>query len=257
MLAAGATMWCSLLLLLSLSAHAESTPAPRPAASLSWSLSVDGSHVGYREVTVHWDDADTRVFEAWTTLSGRRLKGADRRLRYAQRVTANSHEGRPASFHSTWERREGTHDIQARRTGTTWKVTVAEGDDARTHTLPHTRVDLSSIDLLDPASERTLLGRTHARVLLAESGKIEEGPVRSLGRQELEVGGEILQVDAVEWATSQGVYRFWYATNGWLVRWEAPLFGLPVTAELRGEAPRSADEFPVAVNPAAIEVVDL
>jgi len=235
-------------------------PAPRPGAQLTWELTVDGRHVGYREVEVHYDDRDTRVFEAWTTLDGRRLKGQgrDRRLRYAQRVTANSHEGRPASFHASLESgRQGGKEVQARRAGTTWKVTVADDDGARTHALPHTRVDLSSIDLLDPEAERSLLGRDHARVLLAESGKIEEGPVEHMGRVVLEVGGEVISADLVQWTTSQGVYRFWYATNGWLVRWDAPLFGLPVQATLRGEAPRSADEFAVDVAAPDVEVIDL
>jgi len=240
------------------SAASLSLVAPRPGAELSWELTVGGQHVGYREVSVHWDDAQTRVFEAWTTLDGKRLRKEDRKLRYAQRVTANSHEGRPASFHASLEQAgHATKEVQARRTGTTWKVTVTDDDDPRTHTLPHTRVDLSSIDLLDPEAERSLLGRDHARVLLAETGKIEEGPVEHLGRVVLEVGGEVLTADLVQWTTGQGTYRFWYATNGWLIRWEAPLFGLPVQATLRGEAPRSADEFPVAAGAPAIEVIDL
>jgi hypothetical protein len=236
---------------------ATSTPAEVPEASLSWELSVDGAHVGYRNVSVHHDASDARVFQAWTTLSGKRLRGEAKKLRYAQRVTAHSQEGRPASFHSSWERRDTQREIQARRAGTTWKVTVAEGEEARTHSLPHTRVDLSSIDLLDPEAERSLRGRDYARVLIAESGKIEEGPVVSLGRQTLQVAGESVEVEGVQWTTSQGVYRLWYAPNGWLVRWEAPMMGLDVSAQLRGEVPRTVDEFVVADGPGPIEVIDL
>jgi len=245
--------------LLTLPAEAASLVAvpPRAGAELSWELTVAGRHVGYRGVEVRWDGAD-RVFEGWTTLNGRRLKGADRRLRYEQRVTANAHAGRPASFHAALEQSGRTaKEVQARRTGTTWTVTVAEGDEARTHRLPHTRVDLSSIDLLDPEAERSLRGRDYARVLIAETGKIEEGPVEELGRVVLPIGDEVITADLVQWTTSEGSYRFWYATNGWLVRWEAPLFGLPVEATLLGDAPRSADEFPVATAAPEIEVIDL
>ena len=230
----------------------------RPGQSLTWELTVDGVHVGWRQVSVHWADAEHRVFTGHTSLDGRRLEDRGlRRLRYEQHLSANSQQGRPASFTSVIDAGRGQREIQGRRTGITWTITVIDGGEARTHSLAHTRVDLSTVDLMDPEAERGLSGRTKAQVLLTETGKIEQGVVRALGAQAVLVAEERVVTDRYEWVTSQGVYRFWYAPNGWLVRWEAPMFGVQVHGELVGEAPRGTDEFPVPPAAGPIDVVDL
>jgi hypothetical protein len=81
--------------------------------------------------------------------------------------------------------------------------------------------------------------------------------VQNLGEKALSIGGETMLTQELAWTTSQGVYRFWYAQNGWLVRWQAPILGLQVLGELVGEAPRGSDEFPVPVSAGVIEVFEL
>jgi len=228
---------------------------PRPPTSLSWALTVDGVAVGWRRVDISWADAEHRVFTGGMTLDGSALDGKLRKIRYEQALSANSQQGRPASFTASIDDGRRAREVQARRTGTTWTIVVSEDGEARTHTLPHTRVDLSTVDLLDPESERSLLGRDYARILLAETGKIEEGAVRRVGTQRVMVVDE--EVEVLEWSTSEGPYRLWYAPNGWLVRWEVPLMGLRVQGVLQGEAPRATDEFPVGDPVGTIEVFNL
>ena len=190
-------------------------------------------------------------------VDARDLERRGRGVAFTHQLAANSQQGRPAAFTSSIRAGRVDKEIQARRTGTTWSVVVTEGGSSRTHTLPHDRVDLSTVDLLDPESERSLIGRTSARVLIAETGKIEEGPVTRVGTQRVLVAGEEVEVEAIVWTTSQGPYRLWYAPNGWLVRWEAPMFGLTVQGVLEGEAPRGTDEFPVGDPRGSIEELDL
>lgn len=229
--------------------------AQRPSHQLTWKLTADGEHLGWRVVEVSWPDDEHRVFAGHTWFE----KGRRKRRTFEQHLSANAEQGRPASFSATLQRADGALEVQARRAGVTWTVTVADARGARTHSLPHTRVDLSSVDLFDPMSERGLRGRSHVRLLSAETGKIEEGPVEYLGNEELVIGGELLFTAVYRWSTEVGVHRYWYASNGWLVRFEVPLQERMVEGELYGGAPRSADEFPVpaAFRPGPIQVVEL
>lgn len=225
---------------------------------LQFRLSVDGTPVGHRTLTVRRTDADIRVIEGYAEVSGKGLKGTDRKLRWQQRVTAASHEGAPASFSVALESNGAGREVQARWGHGLWTVTVSGESGTRTHSLNPGRVDLSTVDLFDPDSPRTLAGRDYARILTAESGKIEEGPIAPLGTERLQVGGEELEVEGYEWTTAQGTYRFWYAENGFLVRYSSPLMGLDVEAELLGPAPRGIDEFAVPYrSTAVIEEIDL
>lgn len=227
----------------------------RPSHQLLWELTSDGEHLGWRQVEVSWPEDELRVFIGHTWFEeGRRKKRT-----YEQHLSASAAQGRPASFSTTLRTPVGTREVQARRTGITWAVSVADERGTRAHTLPHTRVDLSSVDLFDPMSERGLRGRDHVRLLSAETGKIEEGPLEYQGNEEVVIGGEPLFTVVYRWSTAVGVHRYWYAPNGWLVRFEMPLEGRMVTGELYGGAPRSEDEFPVpaAFRPGPIEVVDL
>jgi hypothetical protein len=216
---------------------------------------ADGEHLGWRQVEVSWSDEEHRMFSGHTWFE----EGRRKRRTFEQHLSANAEQGRPASFSSTLEGAEGARTVQARRAGITWTVTVDDARGPRTHHLPHTRVDLSSVDLFDPMSERGLKGRSHVRLLSAETGKIEAGPVEYLGNEELVVGGEPLYTAVYRWSTEVGVHRYWYASNGWLVRFEVPLQERLVVGELYGGAPRSEDEFPVpaAFRPGPIDVLDL
>lgn len=229
--------------------------AQRPTHRLTWELTADGEHLGWRVVEVSWPQDDHRVFAGHTWFE----EGRRQRKTFEQHLSANAEEGLPASFSSTITTKDAVREVQARRAGITWTVSVEDARGARTHSLPHTRVDLSSVDLFDPMSERGFRGREHVRLLSAESGTIEEGPVSYLGNAELVIGGEALYTVVYQWTTQLGTHRYWYATNGWLVRFEVPLEDRMVTGELYGGAPRSEDEFPVpaAFRPGPIDVVEL
>lgn len=223
-----------------------------------WTLQVDGVSVGSREVSVRYEGesgARVRVLEGYTALSG----GVKKKERYAyeQRLTANSHEAAPASFTSAVSTDGVGREVQARFTEGRWAVSVVEASGkSKAYELPAARVDLSTVDLFDPESDRKITQLTSARILSAEIGKILEGPVRPLGPSTWIAGGESMVVDGYEWQTELGPWRFWYASNGFLVRYEVPLLGRRVSAELDGPAPRGIDEFAVGGAP-PVEVEEL
>ncbi|MEZ4239443.1 MAG: DUF6134 family protein [Myxococcota bacterium] len=236
--------------------------SPAPEIDAVWALSVDGVPVRTLTVKVHYereDDTRVRVVEAWTELAGGRKRTA---YAWRQRLTANARDGTPASFHAVTEDDGVPHEIQGRFADGAWHVTIAEPDGTRTYALPPARVDLSTVDLFDPESDRKLATGANVRILSADIGKILEGPVVGLGPAVLEVGGEPVPVDGYEWRTPQGAWTLWYASNGFLVRYDAPLLlhgGGPertVHAELTGQAPRAVDEFAVAPLP-RVEGLDL
>lgn len=235
---------------------------PPPEIDAVWALTVDGVSVGTRAVKVRYEtDQDTRVrvFEAWTELTGGRRRDA---YAWRQRLTANARDGTPASFHAVTESDGVGHEIQGRFADGAWHVTVADPDGTRTYALQPTRVDLSTVDLFDPESDRRIRQDDNLRILSADIGKILEGPVLDLGASVIDVGGEPIPVQGYEWRTPQGSWRLWYASNGFLVRYEAPLHlrgdrpDRVVRAELTGAAPRAVDEFPVAF-PRPVDAVDL
>lgn len=225
--------------------------------SATWSLSVDGAPVGTRSIAVRYEGQTgdrTRIVEVYTDVRGG-VKKKDR-WSYQQRLTATSREGDPASFASVIDANGAPREIQARFADGVWHVSVSEPSGTRTYELRPTRVDLSTIDLLDPEANRRIAGLDQARILSAEIGKILEGPVTALGPSQVTVGAETLEVEGWEWQTDLGAWRFWYAADGFLLKYEQPLLDRVVTAELSGEAPRTVDEFAVPAGP-AVEAEDL
>ncbi len=227
---------------------------------LIWMLSVDGEPAGTREVRVHYEGQSgdrVRIFEAYTEVWGEaKRKKQDPPIVYRQRLTANSHEGAPASFHATIDDGGLSREVQARWASGTWRLAVTDAAGTQTSTINPSRLDLSTVDLFDPESSLSLVGRDHARVLDAVDGTIVEGPVISLGASEIEVGGEPLWVDGWEWRPPQGTWRLFYALNGFVVRFEGPVGGRVVDAKLIGGAPRAIDEFGVPAPP-QVEELDL
>ncbi len=232
----------------------------RPSHEMIWSLSVEGVPVGTRTVRVAYQEEDgtfVRVLESYTELSGSTLSRKQRKLDYRQRLTANSEDHKPASFHSVLETNGVGREIQAHYGRGKWTVTIAEPKGSKTHTLSGKRVDLSTVDLLDPESDRTLHGRDHVRVLTAETGKILDGPILPEAAMSLAMGDERLEVDVFTWETSEGTWRFWYSKSGFLLRYRIPLLGLAIDGQLTGAAPRTLDEFPVRGRPLIVQTEPL
>jgi hypothetical protein len=233
--------------------------ADAPELGVIWGLSVDGRPVGTREVVVRtrgFADETVRFVESFTDL---RWADDDKRtpdVVFRQRLTANSQDGRPASFTSVTETPAGTVELQARNTGSKWELVWTEGGASRTLQVSAASVDLSTVDLFDPEADRKLAALTDARVLVDFVGRTAAGPVVPLGPSEVSIGGETLAVEGYEWRSDLGPMRFFYAANGFLVKYRLPLAGLTVEATMLGSAPRPLDDFQVP-GPPRVEALDL
>jgi hypothetical protein len=224
-----------------------------------WGLSVGGRPVGTREVVVRvksYADEQVRFVESFTDL---RLTDDDRKtpdVVFRQRLTANSQDGRPASFTSVTETADATVELQARATGSKWELVWTEDGASKTLSISASAVDLSTADLFDPEADRKISKLSEARVLVDFVGRTATGPVIPLGPSDLVIGGETLTVEGYEWRSDLGSMRFWYAANGFLVKYQLPLVGQEVTATMLGAAPRPVDDFQVPARP-IVDALDL
>lgn len=229
---------------------------PPPELGVVWALTIDGQPVGTRELRVRFEGEPgdlSRFIESWTELNvGRRREAVG----YRQRLSADASDGQPASFHATLDLDGEAREVQARFIGGVWRLMVSTPAGTEHETLHPSRVDLSTVDLFDPEAERRLAHYEYAHVLSAEVGRVLEGPVVALGPEDVVVGGETLSTERFEWRTPEATWRFWYASNGFLVKYEAPVLGHLVQAMIVGQVPRSVDEFPIPGTP-VIEELDL
>lgn len=230
-----------------------------PEMGVIWGLTVAGRPVGTREVVVRtksFAHEQVRFLESFTDL---KLTDDDRRtpdVVFRQRLTANSQDGRPASFTAVTETTARTVELQARCTGSRWELVWTENGDSRTLEVAAATVDLSTADLFDPEADRKLSKLDQARVLVDFVGRTASGPVVPLGPSDVAIAGETLTTEGYEWRSDVGNMRFWYAANGFLVKYELPIEGVVVTATMLGSAPRPMDDFQVPLPP-PIEALDL
>jgi hypothetical protein len=224
---------------------------------LSWDISVGGSPIGHRDVTVKYVSGDTatrRIVESWTELDG---AVGPLRIRYRQRMTASAEGRDPASFQSVIDENGRTREVQTRWTPAGWVVTTVADGRARTGTLDASRVDFSTADLFDPDSRLGFAGRQGARILSAESGELLQGTVADLGDSVLDVHGEQVPVHGWAWDSAEGRSAFWYSAEGYLVSYDLKLLGVAVSARLRAPPPGGVDDFPVAIGRVPVEVTPL
>lgn len=237
-----------------------STPAIAADAvshQLVYDLAVGGQPIGRRTLTVKLlaeDGSRRRVIESWTEIDG---AVGPIRVRYRQRLTAHAVGDNPASFHAAIEENGVPKEVQARVTGGGWMVTVLGAGRNRTSELPASAVDLSTADLIDPESAWSLDRFQNIRLLVAETGEVQEGPVKTLGTSEVKVAGKPVPVIGYEWDSPEGKSRFYYSDDGYLVRYEMRLLGLVAAGTLATAPPGGIDDFPVALGRAAVEVIDL
>jgi hypothetical protein len=230
---------------------------PPPELGVVWGLTVDGVPVGTREVRVRYE-GDTgeriRVVEAYTDLEGGKAKKG--RFAFQERLTANSHEGSPASFTAVSSANGADREVQARFGDGVWHVMLATAEGEQALTFNAGRIDLSTVDLLDPESERRLAHYDRVQILSSDLGRVLEGEVVPLGATEITVGGEIILAEGFELRAPEGSWRYWYASNGFLLRYEEPRLGRAVVGTMIGSAPRAIDEFQVP-SPPVVEELDL
>ena len=240
-----------LALLLALASAAETQQ------SLTWDLMVQGRPVGTRKVTIKYVSegvATRRILEAFTDIDGQL---GPIRARYRQRMTAHVAPGEPASFHSVVEENGRLMEIQGRWTPSVWMVTTTADRRSRSVDYPLDAVNLSTADLMDPYSQVSLDRLSNARVLSAESGDVFQGPVVSLGVEELSIAGTPVQVSGYQWTSPQGASSFWYSTDGFLVKYQTQVLGVTLDAVLHAPPPGGSDDFPVAAAGASLDVSDL
>jgi len=225
--------------------------------TLVWDLSINGQQVGRRSLVIKHvptDEGVRRILELWTEVDGQ--VGASR-VNYRQRLTAHAVGRSRAAFQSVVEENGSAREIQGRETPTGWMVTLIQDGRERTQMVPLERIQLSTVDLLDPSTTWTLARFDALRMLSAETGDVAGGEVSSQGMGSHPVGGASIPVTTYHWEGPQGRSVFSFSTDGYLVHSETPMLGLTVSATLSQPPPGGPDDFPVALWPAAVEVLPL
>lgn len=208
----------------------------------AWDLALQGTPVGQRSLTVKYKNdgvAEVRVLESWTELNV--TVGRDD-FSWTQRLSGMTRSG-SASFASASSEDGWLREVQAVKKLQGWTVTVAEAGEARIYNLDRDAFDLTSLDLLDPGQGDRLLGRSHLRVLAAETGSVLAGPIESLGPTRVPIDG--VQVDGIgyRWTLPDGPVELVYGPDGHLLRYAMRVGPVTVSATLsEPPAPRSFGE---------------
>src|SRR5687768_15252506 len=226
---------------------------------LVWDLSVKGAPVGKRNLTIRYLESDSggtmRMLESYTEING---SLGPMKVRWVQRMTASIDPREPASFTSVVDQNGTVLQVQGRWTPANWVViTSTAAGRPRETTMPLSRIDLSTADLMDPYSRLPLSYFDQARILSAETGEVLVGPIEKLGVSELTIGGQPIQVTGYAWTSSEGRSAFYYSADGFLVKYETQLVGIDLEAVLHDPPPGGVDDFPVAVGRPKIEELDL
>lgn len=224
---------------------------------LTWDIQLDGTTVGSRTLTVKYLAAEEgtmrRILESYAEFDG---EPAGQDVSFAHRVTG--HAGKlPSSFHSVVSDNGTARDVQARVLEDAWRVSVSEEGFAKTFDLAPERIDLSTVDLLDPATTVPISRYESARVLSAETAEIWEGEVTRMGPSELVISGEKVHCEEYMWEPPQGRASFYYTADGFLVKYEMKLAGVDVMAILKEPPPEGVDDAPVPIAPGEIREVPL
>lgn len=219
--------------------------AADPPQKLVWNFTADNKPVGQRILDVKYvdepDGTQRRILECWTELDGAAV-GIP--LKYRERLTASADRS-AAAFTAVTDAAGLRSEVQARLGPSAWTLTIASGGRESTRQVPAGLIDLSTADLLDPATKRPLVRFDTVRLLSAESGDVWEGRVSRLGASTVTVNGTVVPVDGLAWTSPQGVANFYYTADGWLVRAESTVLGIRVVGTLTEPPPRSVDDEPV------------
>lgn len=219
-------------------AHADDSPhqADTDTWELVYDLRLGDEAVGSRTVTVRWLGEDRRIIESYTELSAPLPAGGTWTM--TQRASATT-DTASASFTSSVDEAGTVREVQGRqRRDGRWTVAVVGGGDVRQDTVPAGRIDLSSLELLDPVRHRELTGRSRATVLAAETGTLLSGTVTDLGETRRTIDGQVVPVHAWTWAPESGPVTLSWSLDGVLVAYESQWMGRTLSAELRDPPPR-------------------
>jgi len=224
---------------------------------LSWELKMAGKPVGKRDITVKYvnhGDGMRRILESWTELEG---NVGPIQVAFRQRMTAHTANRIPGSFHSVTDANGLPGEVQARWTPSAWWVTTNVNGHARTVDMPADRIDISTADLMDPATSFNLGRYDKVRILSAETGEIYVGEVGDLGNKDIKVGSKKVRCQGWSWDAPVGRSEFWYNADGFLVTYTMYVAGVEVSGKLVEAPPPGVDDFPVSVGAPTVEVLDL
>lgn len=227
-----------------------------PPTSLTWDLTLNGKLIGQRTLEMTTEDlggVEMRTLQAETHVDAR-VFGIP--FAYDQKLTANADVG-PASFIGVTRQAGAVSEVQGRRSGGGWLLSVTSEDRTRSYDLDGDDVDLSTADLLDPRSHVPLSRFQTAKVLSVETGEVLTGAVEPLGPDEILIDGTAVPVEGYRWTTDQGPGTFWYTSEGWLVRFESKVLGQKVAGTLSKAPPSGPDDAPVDVFGPALQATDL
>jgi len=196
---------------------------------LTYDLSLDGSRVGTRELTVRYlqtGNGEIRILESYTDLH---VNIAGTAHTFKSRSTAKA--GGTPSFSSSIEQDGHLAEIQGRQlSDRRWMVTIAEDGEVKTWYYRPSEVTLTSLDLLDPNRHRLLLDGPTAGVLAAETGTVVSGAVKDLGEASLRVGDQEVSVQRAIWSPDSGAMQMSWSSDGLLLSYETSILGKRVTA---------------------------
>lgn len=232
--------------------------AAPPEQHLTWDLAIGGQPAGSRQLTIRYlPGEDGRILEAYTSVTG---QFGPVKLNYEQRMTGHVRNG-PADLHSVADEGNVIVEVQARWAPAAWTVTTTLNGVSTPATVATNRLDLSTLDLLDPLTSAPFAGRTSATVLVAETGEILTGAVEPLGASEVTVAGTTVPVTGYAWTSTAGRSELYYSADGFLVRYQTrlggKLAGVAVEGVLRAPPPAGLDQFPVGGGAGGIDAVDL
>jgi hypothetical protein len=221
--------------------------------NLAWDLTVDGQVVGTRTLTVKYtatpEGTVRRIVESYAEVN--------EAFQFQQRMTGMAGL-LPASFHAVTFADGESREVQARVQQEGWRVAVSEKGKSKTYDLPDSRIDLSTVDLVDPATTVPISRYETARLLNAETAEILEGTVSRLGPSDLIIEGQQVHVEEYMWEPAgKPASYYYYTADGFLVKYETTMAGRKVTAMLQSPPPDGIDDAPVPMDGGLIQEVEL
>ncbi len=224
--------------------------------TLQWDVFLNGQRVGKRVLTIRYvplpEGTLKRIVESSLDIQPPGSKVPT----WQQRVAG--HAGLlPASFHSVIMEKGGAREVQARVAEDGWVVSLVEGGKSKTFELAGNRIDMSTVDFLDPSSAVPMSRYDDVRVLSAESGEILEGKVLRMGPSDLMIGGTLVHTEEYMLEAGGARSSLFYTADGFLVRWDTRIGLLDVVNMLAEPPPAGIDDAPVPIGGSEIIEVQL
>jgi hypothetical protein len=213
-------------------------PARAETQHLVYSLQVDEQSVGHREVSIRYlvgDRGEVRLLESYTEFRVA-LPGQD--LEVKQRLSGMGGQGR-GDFSCAMSQNGEAREVQVSKQPGGWIVTLAELGRARSWELEAGAFDATSLSLVDPGA-LSLEGRSHLRILAAETGAVLEGTLSEGGSRSVFLGDSVVEGIVYDWETADGSVQLVYEPGGVLLEYSMPVGVGVLRARLESmPAPRS------------------